>query len=134
MCHIFSKRLIEVRLTNRLSQKELAVTLKVTPATISNYENGIYLPPLSKACILAKELHTSLDYLCGLTNFDFNINLLSQSIFSNVTLYDLIQSVLSLTPLEQQELLNYKDFLTFKRNHQPYLDIPKIYKVAEEHL
>ena len=68
MPHIFSKRLTQLRLKNNLSQKELAVTLKVTPATISNYENGIYLPPLSKACILAKELHTSLDYLCGLTD------------------------------------------------------------------
>lgn len=68
MKHVFSTRLHAQRVRMGMSQKELAVTIGVTPAALSNYENGINLPTLPKACLLASVLHTSLDYLTGLSD------------------------------------------------------------------
>lgn len=74
MKHIFSARLHAQRIQAGISQKELAVTISVTPASLSNYENGINLPTLPKACLLAKQLNTSLDYLTGLSDVSTIIN------------------------------------------------------------
>ncbi len=128
----FASRLHRLREKSSLSQKELAIALKVTPATLSNYENGIYLPPLPKASILAKQLDTSLDYLCGLTDMNFDIALLSKPVTSNLTFYELARLLAAFSSQEREELLVYSDFLNYKRQHKEYREMPQIYQVAEE--
>lgn len=66
MIRIFAKRLKSLRRQAGVTQKELAATVHVTAATMSNYENGIYLPPLQTAYDIALTLQCSLDYLTGL--------------------------------------------------------------------
>lgn len=68
MKNTFCKRLRALRMATGLSQKEFAAIIRVTPGTLSNYENGIYLPPLETAYFIAMHLRCSLDYLTGLTN------------------------------------------------------------------
>ena len=66
MIRLFAKRLKKARLEKGLSQKELAFMVQVTAASMCNYENGIYLPPLKTAYAIAVVLDASLDYLTGL--------------------------------------------------------------------
>ena len=68
MRKLFGHRLKMLRRKAGFSQKELANVLNVTPSSVSNYENGIYLPPLQIAYEMAINLHASLDYMTGLTS------------------------------------------------------------------
>ena len=67
MRELFGRRLKKLRRKAGFSQKELASILNVTASTVSNYESGIYLPPLQTAYEIAINLHASLDYMTGLT-------------------------------------------------------------------
>ena len=131
MTQIFSSRLHKLRDKAGMSQKELAISLKVAPSTLSNYENGIYLPPLAKAIALAKELGTSLDYLCGLTDICMDTDLLSRQVEPDLTFYQLAELIAALDTKERTELLTFRDYLKYKRTHNRYSEAPKIYKVAE---
>lgn len=70
MRELFGYRLKMLRRKAGFSQKELANVINVTPATVSNYESGIYLPPLQIAYEIAINLHASLDYMTGLRGED----------------------------------------------------------------
>lgn len=132
MNYIFAARLVNLRTKAGISQKELAVLLKVTPSTLSNYENGIYLPPLSKACILAKELHTSLDYLAGLTSINFSTHILTRIITPTMTFYELIKFLASLENNELLEIMHYAQYLKYRRSDSPYEVTSNVSLVAED--
>lgn len=132
MNHIFASRLSELRSKAGLTQKQLAVTLHVAAATFSNYENGIYLPPLAKVCALAKELDCSLDYLCGLTNVNVPPHHWERILTGHMTFYKLVKLLLSLDAAELTELVQYADYLKYRRTHAKYLKTPQVQLVAEE--
>ncbi len=155
MTHIFATRLHRLRLESGLSQKELALNLKVSPGTLSNYETGIYLPPLKKTAQLAAKLHTSMDYLCGLSSDNLDLALLNKKAIGNATYYQLTKYLATLSAAEREELLLYCNFLEFRRQHSlpyeeksktnlpakkttgkhnliKYDNEPAVYKVAEE--
>lgn len=132
MTKIFSDRLHTLREASNISQKELAVTLKVTAATLSNYENGIYLPPLSKAARLSQTLHTSLDYLCGLTDTDFDIALLTQSLTPGITIDQFIPHLAALSPEDRNQLMIFCDYLNYRQRTRKYMKEPDVLKVAED--
>ena len=134
MNHIFATRLHELRTKAGMSQKELAAALKIVPATFSNYENGIYLPPLDKACTLAKELHCSLDYLTGLSEIDLDLSLFSKSISERITFYQIIKLLFSMDKKDLLEIVKYAEFLKYKRKRSQYTEGPKGYLVAENAL
>ena len=114
-----------------LSQKQFALTLKIGPGSMSNYENGIYLPPLEKATAMAKELHTSLDYLTGLTDVNLEPELLSKPISEKVTFAHLIKILCSLERKDLTEIMRYAEYLKYKRKRNTYTETPKPYLVAE---
>ena len=132
MNHIFATRLHELRTKAGMSQKELAAALKIVPATFSNYENGIYLPPLDKACTLAKELHCSLDYLTGLSEINLDLSLFSKSISERITFYQIIKLLFSMDKKDLLEIVKYAEFLKYKRKRSQYTEGPKGYLVAED--
>ena len=132
MNHIFAQRLTELRSKASLSQKQLAVTLNVAASTFSNYENGIYMPPLAKVCTLAKELDCSLDYLCGLTKVNVPPHHWERTLTTHLTFYKLVKLLLSLNALELTELVQFADYLKYRRTHANYLQTPQIHLVAEE--
>ena len=115
MNHTFAKRLADLRKKAGISQKELAALLKITPATLSNYENGIYLPPLSKACLLASHLHTSLDYLTGLSLYDSNMYPPNKKISGKYSFFHLIRLLSTLENHELLDILYYAEFIKYKR-------------------
>ncbi len=125
MYSIFSHRLGTLRQAAGMSQKQLAVTLHVTAATLSNYENGIYLPSLDKAVQLAMELGCSLDYLCGLTDSNIPIKQLNHFLQSHIKASQILQMLVSFTLDEQMELFRYMEYLLSKQPVTKSNELPK---------
>ena len=63
---IFAERLRQLRITHKLSMKQLATALNVTDAAISNWENNINEPKISYLIEVAKYFGVSADYLIGI--------------------------------------------------------------------
>ena len=59
------ERLQNLRKNRRLSQKDVATALGISPAIISNYESGERTPSLENLMSLASFYHCSTDYLLG---------------------------------------------------------------------
>lgn len=67
------ERIVFLRDEREISQKDLAERIGITAATLSRYENNLYDPKGAVICSLARELHTSTDFLLGLTP-DYNVS------------------------------------------------------------
>lgn len=63
----FAKRLKSLREEKNIKQVELAKSLKMTSATLSQYEKGIREPNNETLIKLAEYFDVSVDYLLGLT-------------------------------------------------------------------
>lgn len=63
--------LTSLRQERGIYQKEIAVYLKVSVGTISNYEKGIHQPDLDTLCRLADFFGVSTDYLLGRTTYPY---------------------------------------------------------------
>ena len=66
---IFSKRLLELRRVNNVSQRELAEAVGITGRTISKYEKYNYEPSQDILVKIAKFFEVTTDYLLGLTEY-----------------------------------------------------------------
>lgn len=66
MC--FPKRLKELRLENRETQKDLANAIEVGRTTISEYESGKIVPKQEGLLRIANHFNVSVDYLTGISN------------------------------------------------------------------
>lgn len=66
MIYELNKRLQEQRKQSKLSQREVAERIHVSPSVISNYESGDRSPSLESLTALARTYHCSTDYLLGL--------------------------------------------------------------------
>ena len=60
------ERLQEQRQKLKLSQKEVATIIGISPSIMSNYENGERTPSIENLMALANLYHCSTDYLLGL--------------------------------------------------------------------
>ena len=76
------EKLQSQRMMHKLSQKETASMLGVSPAVISKYENGERTPSVEMLMSLAGLYHCSTDYLLGLSK-DTNDRLLDCSMLSD---------------------------------------------------
>ena len=70
MINGLAERLQKQRMLLKLSQKEVAVAIGVSPSVISNYESGSREPSLEVLKAIAKFYHCSTDYLLGLEKAD----------------------------------------------------------------
>lgn len=61
------ERIVSLREELGISQKELAQMLGITAASLSRYENNLYDPKSAIISSLSQFLHTSSDYLLGIT-------------------------------------------------------------------
>ena len=87
------EKLQSQRMLHKLSQKEVASMLDVSPAVISNYENGERTPSVEMLMSLAGLYHCSTDYLLGLSK-DTNDRLLDCPMLSDKQV-SLLQSFIS---------------------------------------
>lgn len=74
MVYGLGEKLQEQRLLNKLSQKEVAVSIGVSPSIISNYESSERVPSVENLMALASLYKCSADYLLGLKH-DNHINI-----------------------------------------------------------
>lgn len=63
---VFPARLKELRLSAKLSQKEFADSIGLSPMSISSYETGNKTPSIDTAIRIAEQYNCSIDWLCGL--------------------------------------------------------------------
>lgn len=75
MIYGLGERLYKQRQLLRLSQKEVAAAVHVSPSIISNYENGERTPSLEILIALANLYRCSTDYLLGYELHDKNKSL-----------------------------------------------------------
>lgn len=92
MIHGLGERLHEQRTKLRISQKEAAAAINVSPSIISNYEAGERTPSVENLMALASLYHCTTDYLLGLEKT--SINNLDASMLNDVQL-QLLQKFLS---------------------------------------
>ncbi len=64
-------RLMELRKENNYTQNFVATYLNIKQNTYSQYENGLREIPLESLAKLARLYNTSVDYIIGLTDYDF---------------------------------------------------------------
>lgn len=62
----FATRVYELRVINRLTQKELGEAIGLTGKSICTIENGTSKTTIDKLILLAKFFDVSTDYLLGL--------------------------------------------------------------------
>lgn len=60
---LIGKRLREIRIDARLTQKEMAVLVNLTPGSIGAMENGLYTPNFDVLRAIHKRLGVSYDYI-----------------------------------------------------------------------
>lgn len=65
---MFARKLQNARKARQLTQQELAELVGVTKTTVSGWETGAYMPSMPTMILVAKVLHTSIDYLVGISN------------------------------------------------------------------
>lgn len=61
-------RIKELRIRNNMSQIRLSIELEVSQETISAYENGKYYPSFQTLLKLSQILHSSIDYMMGISD------------------------------------------------------------------
>lgn len=61
----FSDRLLELRKSRNLTQKQLAIDLQMSELAIQHYESQRRKPAFDALVALADYFDVSLDYLCG---------------------------------------------------------------------
>lgn len=59
------ERLVEIRKSRNLTQKQLAAGVNISEVGLQNYENGRRKPAYDVLIALADFLNVSMDYLCG---------------------------------------------------------------------
>lgn len=72
---MYSKRLKNMRLKNKLTQKDIAIKLGISEITYTHYESEYYIIPLKYLIDLSNILNVSLDYIFEFSNtIDTNMN------------------------------------------------------------
>ncbi|MDD6309117.1 MAG: helix-turn-helix transcriptional regulator, partial [Clostridia bacterium] len=62
----FAENLMHYRIQRGKKQKDLAMVLDVSAATVSSWESGTYSPKLSTLCKISAYLEVPVDVLLGL--------------------------------------------------------------------
>lgn len=101
----FGDLLAELRADNKMTQKDLAKILFVTPGTISNYENNEYFPDMEKLIALADFFHVSTDYLLGRTPIDLSVDVFQTPFTKDKTVGEVIKLMQHMTPERRHALL-----------------------------
>lgn len=66
----FGEKLRELREKARLTQRQLAVQIRVSKSTISSYETQVRDPSPANIIKIAKTFHVSTDYLLGIDKIE----------------------------------------------------------------
>lgn len=100
-----------LREERKMLQKELAVMLKVTCGTISNYENDVHFPDEDSLRRIADIFDVSVDFLLGRTKLRYRLDVLNNPLEEDYTLSMLVDKIVSLDVQQQLEVRQYAEYL-----------------------
>lgn len=101
----FGDLLAELRADKKMTQKQLAQIIFVSPGTISNYEKNVYLPDVEKLLILADFFHVSTDYILGKTPINLPPDIFQQNFTEDKTIGEVIKLMQHLNTDRRKTLL-----------------------------
>ncbi|MCM1185052.1 MAG: helix-turn-helix domain-containing protein [Lachnoclostridium sp.] len=107
--------LAELRTERDIYQKELALYLNVSIATISNYEKGIHYPDLETLGKLADFFGVTTDYLLNRTKYRYTPTDLNRCLTKNYTAANLLNTTLELSPKDRRLLVDYAELLKLRQ-------------------
>ena len=110
----FGEILASLREERGIYQKELAVILKVSVGTVSNYENDIHYPDLETLTLIADYFGVTTDYLLGRTPYRYNLENLNEEYVSHVTISDLVDVMQHFNLQNRESLLDFMDLLQLR--------------------
>ena len=102
---VFGELLANLRTTQRLTQRELADVLYVTPGTISNYEKGVHMPDAEKLIAIADYFRVSIDYLMGRVPVNLPPDVLRRSFTEDSTLGEVLEMLQPMSDERKRTLL-----------------------------
>lgn len=100
----FGELLAELRVDHKLTQKELAKIIYVSPGTISNYENGVHYPDVEKLIALADFFQVTTDYLLGRCSANLSPEIFNEAIIGDLTAGRVIHDIKGLPQDRKQAL------------------------------
>ena len=112
----FGGFLAKLRKEKGCLQKEIAVYLNVTVATVSNYEKGVHTPDLNTLIKLADFFDVSTDFLLQRTGYRASISTLNKQLSADYTVSDLLNTTLELDRRNTAALLDYYELLTLRNS------------------
>lgn len=101
----FGELLSELRKDRKLTQKELATAIFVTPGTISNYEIGAHFPDVEKLIELADFFDVTTDYLLGRTTANLSPSVFDEVVAAGKSLGEFVEDFKSISPERKRALL-----------------------------
>lgn len=115
----FGNQLKLVRTERKMLQKELAVMLKVSCGTVSNYENGIHFPDEEILGQISDIFHVSVDFLLERTTLRYPLEELNREIDTDYPLSTLVNKIVDLDAQQQAGLRQYVEYLESLKTKQP---------------
>lgn len=103
----FGSNMAKLRNERGIYQKELATSLKISIATVSNYEKDRHFPDAAMLCKIADFFDVSVDYLLGRTDFRYNVETLHRPFTDKYTISDLVNTSLEFSPEHKRSLTEY---------------------------
>lgn len=109
----FNYRLKQLRISNNLTQGDLADILGIKATTIANYESNRNEPSFNKLIMLANYFDVSCDYLLGQTE-DCRTCSMKSIHRDHIEILDMFSK---LNTISLEELKVYMDYLLYKQEH-----------------
>lgn len=107
--------LAELREERGIYQKELALYLKVSIGTISNYEKGVHYPDLETLGKLADFFGVTTDYLLNRTEYRYTPSDLDCRLTKDYTAANLLNTTLELSQKDRRLLVDYAQLLKLRQ-------------------
>ena len=112
---MFGKILKELRLKNKLTQKELARVLYLSNSSISHYENNRCMPSRETVEAFAQYFNVSIDYLIGSAHISDLEELLQGEYQGDISVHDFLLKCLRVPAKDRETLLTIVDALDAKK-------------------
>ena len=122
----FGDILTSLREERGIYQKELAVILKVSVGTISNYENNIHFPDQEALIQLADYFSVTVDYLLGRTPYRYNPEILNREYAPGMTVADLVDIIQDFNAQNATSLLDYVSLLQLRQRAESSYEYPAL--------
>lgn len=122
----FGEILTSLREERGIYQKELAVILKVSVGTISNYENNIHFPDQEALLQLADYFGVTVDYLLGRTSCRYNPEILSREYAPGMTVTDLVDIIGNFNAQNAASLVDYVSLLQLRQRAESSYEDPAL--------